>query len=334
MITELRSNHRRIGLRALAVAFVFGAALIAPALVPGAQQSAGAATLSVQALDNSNHGIIENLNFSVVVRGTAPSDDRYVLKAIIRPAGGVDCARTYFSDPGGSTQVISADVSGPIDEVDRVSVARPGRYLICAWLQETVGSTTALATNKAVIDVKQPTAELSLRATSVGSGQRSVLTVSGRSEIASDLYLNVRKDGARACAGSYGSDGDGMSLGPYDVEGDFSASPGSVLIDELPKGSYLVCGWVQDGPDDQQPMTLANATFTVGGGGSVDGGGDGAAKCTAAVDRAAGLKARTAMAKMKYKKAKGAAKRKAKKRYEKLRSQYRAAQASVTQLCE
>lgn len=199
----------------------------------------------------------EERGVRVTVSGTAPADS--ALYVTYRPAGGQQCAPTYATEDAIANDLMyGRDVSGTYAETETLTVADPGQVLICAYLQGSSSDTQPRDQASLVLPVRSATATLGLSfPASVRPGQSFVAGANGTAEFARGLYVTIRPAGA-PCGPAYSIEDQHANdlLYGQSVQGTFAQS---MTVDGLNAGTYLACGYVQEGSGDLAPEAVASA---------------------------------------------------------------------------
>lgn len=204
---------------------------------------------------------VEDVPFLVTASGVGAKNlNAY---GTIKPVGPVGCGPTYETDAGEGF-LWAADAEGAFNLTDTASAKHPGTYLVCAWLQESSSSGTAIAVTSAQVAVRSARATLAIGGPSrIPFGQTANFTFSGATELGRSVYATVKRDGPRGCGTSSSVD-DGNSFLWESIQGTYAVQDAPWRYEIDARGTYRICAWVQEDSSDTAPEAAATYTFTVG----------------------------------------------------------------------
>lgn len=246
-------TYRVTGTVLATLALTFGASG-----VMSASASAAAPTLAV----STTADVIEDATYQITLAGSGNQADR--VTATIKAAGGQPCAANYAADDG--TVVLGEyDSRGWLGTVGPFAVslnrttADAGDYRICAWVSGASGT----ARFELPLTVRTPKASVTAAApATVAPGQTFQVTTVAQTEVTRALYLDVNNPGI-PCGANYSANTglSGVLTGTQNQGGPHQHVV-NVTAPSAP-GTYMLCGYVQEGRNDTVPEAAFASQFTV-----------------------------------------------------------------------
>jgi hypothetical protein len=196
------------------------------------------------------------------------------LYAVVRPAGGVSCQRSYGADKaaagGVNHDLVYYNSEGPGSFEDLVSYAPPnvGEYLVCAWLEneneEALAGPASATFSAREPQVEQLTVNLASPA-KPGVGFQIDYTTQTDQELT--LRSTIKPSGGLPCASSYelgqhqNQSQEDIFIFGTNVFGGPATVSGTAT--EQNAGPYLVCSWVE-GPNEGEVDASSTTPVYVG----------------------------------------------------------------------
>lgn len=232
------------------------AALALPALLIGlvapAVTSAQSISLSV------SPDPAEDKPFTVYAHVTG-ANGHYV-DVTIKRAGTTSCAPNADSDDG-SIVGWWHGIDGTQTLSDVYKVSDPGRYLLCAWMQQSSSGAIKSTSYEFNVRSARATATISVPAT-IQPNVTTMYSVTGTTELPRILYVTLKRAGGAGCGSALETD-TGRTIWDADIEGAYAVKA-TLTLDE--PGTYLLCAYVQESFSDLDPEVVAQATTIVPGG--------------------------------------------------------------------
>jgi hypothetical protein len=233
-------------------------ALLGIAAGAGAAQAASTIAITVGA--DPVEGITTQLGVS---GSTSSTSEAYYLA--YKPAGGSPCAANYAADDGiGLISGGSSSQPGPFSRSLNQAFPSAGSYLVCAWLQSS--STTVTAVDVKTVAVRIPKLSLSVSApAAVALGQTFQVTTTSQAEAQRDLWVYGLVDTGRGCPANASAAARDEAvttvISDRSVLGGPTTSSENLTLQSA--GQYLLCGYIQYNSSSKPPEATASAVFTV-----------------------------------------------------------------------
>jgi hypothetical protein len=179
------------------------------------------------------------------------------LYAKLRPAGSA-CAPVYNGETG--TDVFFSD---PIGTQEVKTIADPGAYVICAYLQEYSSDNVAASAATVPLTVRANNATISVVVPAVANpGVGVPVAFVGTTELGRELYAKTKPLGAGACGQSRGADPSSDTIANGLPASAAFAIPRLTGSFNSP-GQQLVCAWLQEGYGDVLAEAVGSAVINV-----------------------------------------------------------------------
>jgi hypothetical protein len=205
---------------------------------------------------------LEEVPFMVTATGAGAEDHN--VYATIKPAGPTGCGPTYGTDADGDDVMFSQDANGAYSVAGTADVEDPGRYLICAWVQEYSGDPSAFAATSMLVDVRSARSSVVIHGKkTIRRGRTRAFDFSGATELDRYVLVKVKRTGSRGCGSSWTTDSGDSVLWSDRVQGYYHVRKAPWQGDIQRRGRYLLCAWVQEDSGDLFPEAVASFRFRV-----------------------------------------------------------------------
>jgi len=207
----------------------------------------------------------EEVPVAITATWNLTSESRLFITA--KPGGSLGCAANYQADDANSDDVAynRNATLGAGTTTANYTLNEPGSLVLCAYLQDSSSDGTPRAVQRLDVPVRSARATLALNAPArVGAGQKFAVSVPVTAELERFVFVTIKPAGGRGCESAYSLEDPNSddvlynrgAQGTQTLSGDWTAS--SIA------GSYLLCGYVQEGTGDLTPEATASATVAVG----------------------------------------------------------------------
>jgi hypothetical protein len=205
---------------------------------------------------------LEEVPFMVTATGAGAEDHN--VYATIKPAGPTGCGATYSTDADGSDVMFGQEANGAYSVAGTADVEDPGRYLICAWVQEYSSDPSAFAATSMLVDVRSARSSVFIHGKkTIRRGRTRAFDFSGATELDRYVFAKVKRTGSRGCGSSWDTDSGESVLWSDRVQGYYHVRKSPWNFDIQRRGRYLLCAWVQEGSGDLFPEAVASFRFRV-----------------------------------------------------------------------
>jgi hypothetical protein len=194
------------------------------------------------------------------------SSTNWLALVTIKPAGPLGCGVSYAADDPNSTDVMSTYTSAAGGTQSRNwTLETPGTYTLCAYLQESSSSTTPKAVSGPVaLTVREARASMTLSVPArVDAGAVFPVSAAVTTELNRLVLVTAKPAGGRGCEATYALD-DPNSNDVFSTYLQGTQSYSRNYTASSTAGTYLLCGYVQEGSSDAAPEAVTLAYFLVG----------------------------------------------------------------------